>query len=118
SATGVQKDAMPTLTITAAHGSIVNVYQNGTLVGTATETATPGTFTFTSAALADGSYNFTATATDAANNTSAPSAAFAITIDDTAPIQPVIVTFAEIGSASGRDRANDPTPTVTLTANH
>ena len=56
----------------------MKVYQNGVFVGTATETATPGTFTFTSAALTDGSYSFTATATDAADNTSAASAPFAI----------------------------------------
>ncbi len=44
-----------------------------------------GTFTFTSAALPDNTYSFTATATDAADNTSAASAPFAIIIDHTLP---------------------------------
>ena len=111
-------DTTPTLTITAEHGSTVNVYRDGTLVGTATETATPGVFTFPSAALADGSYSFTATATDAANNTSAPSAAFAITIDDTASAQPVITTFADNSGSTADHLTNDTTPTLTITAEH
>ncbi len=57
-------DTTPTLTIQAEAGSTVHVYRDGALVGTATETATPGIFTFTSEALADGCYGFTATATD------------------------------------------------------
>ncbi len=40
-------------------------------VGWTAETARPGTCTFTSAALSDNTYSFTATATDAADNTSA-----------------------------------------------
>ena len=111
-------DTTPTLTITAEHGSTVNVYRDGTLVGTATETATPGVFTFPSGALADGSYSFTATATDAANNTSAPSAAFAITIDDTASAQPVITTFADNSGSTADHLTNDTTPTLTITAEH
>ncbi|MBN2865580.1 MAG: hypothetical protein JXK16_06190, partial [Thiotrichales bacterium] len=53
-------------------------------VGNATEGA-PGTFTFTSAALLDGTYAFTTVATDLAGNASVASAALNVTIDATNP---------------------------------
>ncbi len=109
-------DTTPTLTITAEAGSTVRVYQNGVLVGTATETATPGTFTFTSAALPDDTYSFTATATDAADNTSAASAPFAIIIDHTLPSVPVITTFADNSGSTLDHLTTDTTPTLTITA--
>ncbi|WP_208608655.1 Ig-like domain-containing protein [Bradyrhizobium stylosanthis] len=78
-------DQTPTLTITAEAGATVEVFQDGVSVGLATETATPGTYTFTSTSLNDGTYGFTAKATDAAANTGPSSTEFDITVDHTAP---------------------------------
>ena len=50
-----------------------------------------GAWTYTTVALADGTHSLTATATDAAGNTGAASAALSVTIDTTAPNAPVIV---------------------------
>src|SRR4029450_5088220 len=77
---------------------------------------TPGTFSFTSAALADGSYAFTARATDAAANTSAASAPFAIQIDNSDPAAPVITGFAANSGSAGDQLTDDTTPTLTITA--
>jgi len=109
-------DQTPTLTITAEAGATVEVFRDGVSVGLATESATPGTYTFISSSLGDGTYGFTATATDAAANTSASSADFDVTIDHTAPNAPVIAGFAD-NSGSGSDNlTNDQTPTLTITA--
>ncbi|MFY0632048.1 MAG: gliding motility-associated C-terminal domain-containing protein, partial [Flavobacteriaceae bacterium] len=67
---------------TAEEGSIVEVFQDGTSIGT-TMTTNAGFFTFdhTGTTLADGTYSFTVTATDNADNTSALSAPLTITIN-------------------------------------
>ncbi|HJU99037.1 MAG TPA: Ig-like domain-containing protein [Burkholderiaceae bacterium] len=83
----ISNDSTPTLTVTAEADATVSIYQGGTLVGTATQTAPhSGIYTYTSAALADGNYNFTAKASDAAGNASAASAALQITVDTTADV--------------------------------
>jgi Ca2+-binding RTX toxin-like protein len=109
-------DTTPTLTIHAEAGSTVHVYRDGALVGTATETATPGIFTFTSEALADGCYDFTATATDAANNTSPLSCKFEIEIDGTAPPAPKILALAHNCYCPEDNLTDDATPTLTIAA--
>src|SRR5204862_216354 len=81
---GLTEDTAPTLTITAEPGTTVEVFRDGTPVGVATE-GPAGTFTFTSAALGDGDYVFTAVATDDAGNASSVSGNFAVTIDNTNP---------------------------------
>ena len=88
---GITTDTTPTLSISAAAGSTVQVFNGATLLGTATETATAGSFTFTTSALAGGTYNFTAKATDAAGNLSGASSAFAITIDAPRPLADIDV---------------------------
>ncbi|MBA5685508.1 Ig-like domain-containing protein [Rugamonas apoptosis] len=81
----ISNDNTPTLTVTAEADATVGIYQGGVLVGTATQTSPhSGIYTYTSATLADGSYNFTAKASDAAGNTSAASAAQQIKVDTTA----------------------------------
>ena len=66
----------------AEEGSTIEVFENGTSIGT-TITTNAGFFTFdhTGTTLADGTYSFTVTATDIANNTSPLSAALTITIN-------------------------------------
>ncbi|RUS60815.1 tandem-95 repeat protein, partial [Pseudorhodobacter sp. E13] len=76
---GILNDATPIVTIQAEAGSTVQVFNGGTLVGTATETAEPGVFTLTPT-LADGLYNLSAVATDAAGN-AATSAAVPVEIN-------------------------------------
>jgi Bacterial Ig-like domain/FecR protein len=81
----VTKDTTPTLTLTAEAGSTVRVYNEATLLGTASET-TAGSFSFTPATnLMDGSYLFTARATDEAGNESAASQALSLRIDTKPP---------------------------------
>ena len=66
----------------AEEGSLIEVFQDGTSIGT-TMTNNAGFYTFdhTGTTLADGTYNFTVTATDIATNTSPLSAALTITIN-------------------------------------
>jgi hypothetical protein len=83
-AAGVTGDNTPTVTGTAEANSLVTVLAGSTSVGTVTADGA-GAWTLTSSVLADGAYALTATATDAAANTGAASAAVNITVDATAP---------------------------------
>ncbi len=70
-----------------------------------------------SPALADGTYAVTATATDAAGNISAASAAFSLTIDTTAPSAPTVGLFANDDSGIVGDAiTNVSRPRITGTA--
>ncbi|MCS5452236.1 BapA/Bap/LapF family large adhesin [Enterobacter huaxiensis] len=82
-------DTRPTLTGTAEANATVRIYDGTTLVGTVTADAN-GSWTLpqTSTTLSEGQHNFTATATDAAGNTSAPSSVTSITVDVTPPPAP------------------------------
>ena len=84
---GLTNDSTLTLTGAAAANSTVKVFDGTTQVGTAIANGS-GAWSLTTAALADGSHNFTATATNA-SGTSAASAALAVTIDTVAPNAPV-----------------------------
>ncbi|MCT4610093.1 MAG: Ig-like domain-containing protein, partial [Pelagimonas sp.] len=68
----------------AEAGATLRLYANGTLVGSTTVAAN-GTWSLTSSVLVDGVYDFTATATDAAGNTSPASTALSVTIDTAPP---------------------------------
>ncbi|QEM80691.1 Ig-like domain-containing protein [Halomonas binhaiensis] len=114
-------DTLPTLTGTAAADSTVTILQDGTEIGTATADA-DGNWSFTpDAELAEGTYSFTATTTDADGNVSAESPAFELTIDTTAPDAPVvnptdgseISGTAEPGSTVNIDTDGDGTPDLT-----
>ncbi|PSL20883.1 Ig-like domain-containing protein, partial [Chitinophaga ginsengisoli] len=101
-------DNTPTVTGTAEANSTVTIYVDGAAVGTTTANAS-GNYTFTvPTALTDGTHAFTATATDAVGNVSAPSATLNITIDTQAPVTPTITT--------AQTPTSDNTPTVTGTA--
>lgn len=91
-----------TLSITAEAGSTVEVFNGETSLGLAQEDPdNAGTFTFEPTGLADGSYTLTATATDAAGNTSAVSPGIAVTLD-TAASTPT-VSLANDTGVSGSD---------------
>ena len=106
----ITSDNTPTYRGTAEPGISVTVIVDGTPVGMATANAS-GVWSFTLAApLADGSHTVSATASDAAGNTSPSSAANTFIVDTTPPAAPVVLTPAN-GS-----RTNDNTPTYTGTA--
>jgi hypothetical protein len=83
----ITNDKTLTLTGTAVANSTVTVFDSTKLIGTATANGS-GAWTFTTAALADGSHSFTATDTSS-GATSAASTALAVTIDTVAPNAPV-----------------------------
>ena len=88
----------------AANNETVNVYINGTLLGTTT-TNNQGNWTFDNkgTALADGTYTLTATAIDPDGNVSAPSYPYGVTIDTTPPPAPIITGIVDgtvLGSTS------------------
>ena len=72
-----------TLTGTAEANATVKVYDGATLLGSAVANGS-GAWSYTTAALANGAHSLTATATDAAGNTGAASAALAVTVDGAA----------------------------------
>ena len=73
--------------------------------------AAPGAIT--TAALANGAHSLTATATDAAGNTSAASSALSVTIDTSAPVAPAIASFSTDSGTVGDGITNDNTLTLT-----
>ena len=70
----ITNDNTLTLAGTAEASSTVKVYDGATLLGSAVANGT-GAWTYTTAALANGAHNLTATATDAAGNTGPASSA-------------------------------------------
>jgi ELWxxDGT repeat protein len=105
---GITSDTTPTLTGTAEPGSVVQVFDGPTALGTTTAGA-GGNWQFTTPAQADGPHPFTATATDVAANTSNPSAAFTVTVDTTGP------TAAVTPAAGQLDPTNASPITFTVT---
>ncbi|WP_230949076.1 Ig-like domain-containing protein, partial [Burkholderia diffusa] len=121
---GSTDDATPTLSGTAEAGSTVSVYDGTALLGTTTVDAS-GNWTFTPATgLGEGAHAITVTATDTAGNVSAPSAAFDLTIDTTAPVVPTVNATdgtslsgtAEAGATVNIDTNGDGAPDATVTA--
>ncbi|HCK3153045.1 TPA: Ig-like domain repeat protein, partial [Salmonella enterica subsp. enterica serovar Weltevreden] len=89
---GSTNETRPTLSGTGEAGATISIYNGSALVGTAQVQAN-GSWSFTpSTSLGAGVWNLTATATDAAGNTSAASEIRSFTIDTTAPAAPVIDT--------------------------
>jgi large repetitive protein len=87
--------AAQAVTGTAEAGSTVTVYDGATKLGTTTANA-GGAWTYALGILADGNHSLTATATDAAGNTGAPSAALAFTVDTQPPVAPTALADAAI----------------------
>ncbi|RZT04110.1 Ig-like domain (group 3) [Duganella sp. CF402] len=90
---GVTKVTTPHLSGTAEAGATVTVYDGGAVIGTAVADD-HGAWSITSKALAAGTHNLTAKATDAAGNVSNASAALAITVDVKAPAVPASLDLA------------------------
>ncbi len=79
------KDTTPTFTGTAEAGSTVRILVDGVQQGTDTDTS-DGTYSITTSTLTTSPHSVTATATDAAENTSPSSAALTVIIDTRKPI--------------------------------
>ncbi|WP_106419796.1 Ig-like domain-containing protein [Salinicola tamaricis] len=107
----ISNDNTPALSGSAEPGSSISVFAGGVLLGT-TMTDAEGNWSFTPDALADGSYDFTVTATDAAGNTSQESASFSLNIDATAPTAPTISLATDTGADIADGITNDATVTV------
>jgi Bacterial Ig-like domain len=105
--------ATVTLSGTAEPGAIVEVFEGATSRGTTTTNA-GGTWNRTLTSVADGSHTYTATARDAAGNTSSVSNARTVVVDTTAPN--TVLTTGPLGatssaSASFTFTADDPSAT-------
>jgi len=77
-----------TLTFTgmAESGSTVTLYRGSTVAGTADAAAVSGAWALSDTVATDGSFGYTAKATDAAGNTSSPSLALLVKVDTVAPV--------------------------------
>ncbi len=98
---GITSDKTLTFSGTAEANSTIEVFIDDVSIGTAT-TNPIGAWSFkycdidgNDIELADGSYSVTATATDAAGNTSVESDSFAVIIDTAAPDIPVITNISD-----------------------
>ncbi|HGH3371016.1 TPA: BapA/Bap/LapF family large adhesin [Kluyvera cryocrescens] len=106
-------DSKPTLSGRAEANSIVNIYNGTTLVAT-TQTDANGNWSVSpTTPLGDNTYTLTATATDAAGNTSIASPGFSFTVDTKAPDAMTGLTVAADGTplAAGAS-TNDTTPSI------
>jgi cysteine-rich repeat protein len=114
----VLSTSQPVITGTAEAGSTVTVSDGNTVICTAIADAQGHWSCAPSAPLADGSHILTATATDAAGNTSPLSNQVHVTIDNVAP-QPPVVTNPANGSTVGPPAVltgtAEPGSTVTVT---
>ncbi len=115
-ADGRTSDTTLTFTGTAAPNTTVELFDGAASLGTVTADGS-GAWTFTTGVLAEGAHSFTATATDAAGNTSASSGAYPVTVDTAAPAAPVISGISDDTGANGSDGiTRDTTLTVSGTA--
>ena len=114
----VTTDSTPDITGSAEAGSVVVLYEGASVLGTATADAFFGTWTLTSSSLSDGAHSLTATAMDAAGNTSSVSSGITVTID-TAAVTPTgldLAAASDSGRLSTDDITNDRTPTISGSA--
>ncbi len=109
-------DTTPTLSGTATAGDTVTIYDGTTVLGTVVA-GTTGAWTFTTAALTNGSHPLSVTVTDGAGNVSAATN-FPIIVDTVAPTAPTLVVTNDVTAqviANGGS-SNDSTPTLRGTA--
>lgn len=86
---GVTNDNALELKGAAAAGSTVKIYDGSTQIGSTTATST-GSWDYITKVLTEAKHTLTATATNASGQTSAASAAVAVTVDTKAPAAPTI----------------------------
>ena len=92
---GLTNDRTLTISGTGENGTIISLREGAVAAGSTTVAG--GVWSITTASLADGPHNFTATATDLAGNVSAtPLTVPTITIDATAPLAPNVDSFVGV----------------------
>lgn len=117
---GVTNDTTPVISGRAEPGSTVTISDGNNTLGSAV-VGNDGRWSFTSPALSPGDHNLVVTVTDAAGNSSEPSAALPINIDLTSPEAPAAVTLsndsgtAPVPIAAG-GFTNDTTPAISGSA--
>ena len=99
----------PTINGKAEAGSIVDLFNGATLLGSEIADSA-GNFSITCSPLVDGTYSITATATDQSGNTSAVSSELSITIDTTDPVltDNLVDSIIEGQTSLGSISANEP----------
>ncbi|KYC37634.1 hypothetical protein WA1_39925 [Scytonema hofmannii PCC 7110] len=104
----------PTITGNAEAGSTVQLFKDGQILGTEIA-SNMGEWQLQVGPLADGVYNFTATAVDKAGNVSLPSDQLSVTIDTTiaAPKDLDLVANSDSGFNNTDNITNNSTPTIT-----
>jgi len=117
---GSSNDTTLTISGTAEAASTV-ILSDGATVLTSVIADNTGGWTFTTNALSETTHSFTATATDAAGNVSSPSSVYSVTVDRIAPAIPTLAKVVDdvgptLGTVPSGGRTNDPTPTVSGTA--
>ncbi|WP_058535680.1 Ig-like domain-containing protein [Legionella saoudiensis] len=116
---GFTNDTQPIANGTAEAGTVISIFDNGSLIGT-TPVDVAGNWTFMSPALAEGTHFFTFTATDAAGNISPQTVPFIFTVDTTPPAVPVLsdVTshVSPVGSIANGGTTRDTQPTFSGSA--
>jgi PKD repeat protein len=114
---GITRDNTLILSGTAEAESTVEVFLGGSSIGTVTANGSGAwTFDCTGMVLTDDTYNFAATAADAAGNASMLSAAFIVVVDTVAPPASVVVGIMDDSGADGDGITNDATLAVSGTA--
>jgi hypothetical protein len=110
----ITNDDTLTLTGTAPANSTVKVYDGATLLGQTTATGSDA-WSYTTAALANGSHSLMATATSG-GTTSSPSSTLSVTVDTVAPNAPTIASFSTDTGTVGDAITSDNTLMLTGTA--
>ena len=110
----------------APAGNTVSVYQNGEFIGTTVVGQSPianpssststWSFDYTGTTLPDGTYSFTATATDSMGNVSALSFPFQVIINTQTPAAPTIAGVSPVAGSVGSSVAWATAPTLFGTA--
>lgn len=119
---GVTNAAPLTISGTVASGATaVTVLSGNTSLGLATISGSGRTWSFTTAALVDGVYNFRARATIGTATSAASSRPFVVTVDTAAPAAPTISSVVDdrapfVGTVPRGSSTNDQTLTLTGTA--
>jgi hypothetical protein len=103
----ITNDNTLTLSGTAVANATVTMFDGTKQIGTAIADK-GGAWTYTTAALADGSHTLTATDTDASGHASSASSALSVTVDTHAPTAPTLGVFSSDGNAvSGTTPVDD-----------
>jgi hypothetical protein len=113
----ITNDTTPAVQGTGVNGTIVEVIEGSTVLGS--DTVSSGVYAMTLTPLADGVHPLQARALDIAGNASVPTTALNVTIDTVAPaapsIPPDLVDASDSGTSSTDNITNDTTPTFTGT---